>query len=150
MPLQLDIVTIEGRTYSQEVDMVVAPGSSGEMGILPNHAPLLTSIKTGMLRIKRGFREEFYAVGGGYMEVLPDRVTVLADTAERSDHIDTERAQAARERAEEYLASHAEEAGTEKFVQMQAELQRATVRIKVAHTQRRKRSTVHTRRPDQD
>ena len=72
----------------------------GEMGILPNHAPLLTSITAGTLRIKRGLREEFYAVGGGYMEVLPDRVTVLADSAERAEEIDEDRARAAKERAQ--------------------------------------------------
>jgi len=147
MPLQLDIVTIEGRTYSQEVDMVVAPGSAGEMGILPNHVPLLTSLNTGMLRIKRGLREEYYAVCSGYMEVLPDRVTVLADTAERADDIDMERAQAARERAQEYLLAHAGEAGTMDFSKAEASLRKAMIRIKVAQTQRRRRGSVHENRP---
>ena len=150
MPLQLDIVTIEGRTYSQEVDMVVAPGSAGEMGILPNHAPLLTSLNTGMMRIKRGLREEAYAVSGGYMEVLPDRVTVLADTAERADDIDMERAQAARERAQDFLQAHAGETGTDDFFRMEAALRRAMVRIKVAQTQRRRRGSVHENRPGQN
>ena len=119
--------------------MVVAPGIAGEMGILPNHAPLLTAIKPGMLRIKRGLRDECYSVGGGYMEVLPDRVTVLADSAERADDIDVERAQAARERAQEYLASHQDEVGTEDFAKAEAALRRAYVRIKVAQTTRRRR-----------
>ena len=95
MPLKLDIVTVERLVYSQDVDMVIAPGISGEMGILPRHAPLLTALTYGELRVRRGDDESSFAISGGFMEVQPDRVTVLADTAERADEIDLERAEAA-------------------------------------------------------
>ena len=103
MPLRLDIVTAERLLYSEDVDMVIAPGIQGQLGILPRHAPLLTALTYGELRVKRGSEEESFAIGGGFMEVQPDRVTVLADSAERAEEIDLERAERALERAEERL-----------------------------------------------
>ncbi len=139
MAFKLDIVTIEGSLYSKEVDMVTAPGIDGQMGILPNHAPLLTALDVGVLKVKRGLREEQFAIGGGYMEILPHQVTILADTSERAEDIDLERAEAARERAQEYLRSHAGETDTVEYSHAQATLRKSTVRIKLARTQRRRR-----------
>ena len=103
MPTHLEIVTIERKVYSEDVDMVIAPGSEGELGILPNHTPLLTTLTEGVLRVKRGGDEEVFAIGGGIMEVLPNKVIVLADAAEASDEIDVARAEQARQRAEALL-----------------------------------------------
>ena len=136
MPLKLDIVTVERLLYSQDVDMVIAPGIEGELGILPRHAPLLTALTYGELRAKRGDEEEIFAIGGGFMEVQPDHVTVLADTAERAEEIDLQRAEAARRRAEESLKTMAEEKVD--FAKAESALRRSLIRIKVAEARRRR------------
>ena len=133
--LRLDIVTAERVVYSDEVDLVVAPGIEGELGILPHHAPLMTMLEPGELRISKGDEETYLAVSGGFLEVRPDRVIILADAAERAEEIDTSRAEAARRRAEEQLKqqlSQADMASTE------AALRRSLARLKVS-TRRRKR-----------
>jgi F-type H+-transporting ATPase subunit epsilon len=135
MPLQLDIVTPERLAYSDQVDEVIAPGSQGELGILPHHAPLLTTLGLGELRIKKGGTEEAFAIVGGFLQVRPDRVVVMAETADMASEIDLERAQAARREAEKTL-----EAG---FVEpadlaiARAALQRALLHIRVAERRRR-------------
>jgi len=136
MPLRLDIVTIARVVYSEDVDMVIAPGIEGELGILPNHAALLTALTYGELRVKRGEGEVSFAIGGGYMEVLPHQMTVLADTAEQADEIDLERAEAARRRAEEHLKARAEDRVD--FSRAEAALRRSLARIKVADRKRRR------------
>src|SRR6266545_2151360 len=88
MPLQLDIVTPERLAYSDQVDEVIAPGSQGELGILPHHAPLLTTLGSGELRIKKGGAEESFAIIGGFLQVRPDRVVVMAETADMASEID--------------------------------------------------------------
>lgn len=137
MPLRLDIVTQERLAYSGEVDMVIAPGIDGVLGILPHHAPLITALVPGELRVKRGAEEEIFAIGGGFMEVLPDRVTVLADSAERAEEIDIERALAARRRAEARLQGRTQEQVD--FARAEAALHRAIVRLKVAESRRHRR-----------
>jgi F-type H+-transporting ATPase subunit epsilon len=135
MPLQLDIVTPERLAYSDQVDEVIAPGSQGELGILPHHAPLLTTLGVGELRIKKGGTEEAFAIVGGFLQVRPHRVVVMAATADMASEIDLERAQAARREAEKTL-----EAG---FVEpadlaiARAALQRALLHIRVAERRRR-------------
>jgi len=136
MPLRLDIVTAERLLYSEDVDMVIAPGIQGQLGILPHHAPLLTALTYGELRIKRGADEESFAIGGGFMEVQPDRVTVLADTAERAEEIDLERAEAARRRAEERLSARAQ--NNVDFARADSALRRSIIRIKVAESRRKR------------
>lgn len=136
MPLRLDIVTVERLAYSEEVDMVIAPGIEGQLGILPRHAPLLTALTYGELRAKRGDEEDVFAISGGFMEVQPDRVTVLGDTAERAEEIDLERAEAARRRAEERLRSQVQDSVD--FVRADAALHRSLTRIKVAEARRRR------------
>ena len=138
MPLKLEIVTQERRVYSaDDVEMVVAPGVEGEMGILPHHAPLITALQEGMMRVKRaGGDKEVLAIHGGFMEVLPDKVTVLADTAERAEEIDIARAEAARQRAEELTQQHREDKTD--YARAEAALRRSSLRLKVA-SRRRKR-----------
>lgn len=138
MPLRLDVVTVERLVFSGEVDMVIAPGIEGELGILPHHAPLMTALTYGELRARRGEQEETFAIGGGFMEVLPHQVTVLADSAERADEIDLERAEQARRRAEERMQLYAQDKAD--FSKAEAALRRSLVRIKVAEEQRRRRA----------
>ena len=146
MPLKLDIVTVERLVYSQEVDMVIAPGVDGELGILPRHAPLLTALTYGELRAKRGSEEESFAIGGGFMEVQPDHVTVLADAAEYAEEIDLERAESARRRAEERLQAMVDD--NIDYAKAEAALRRSIVRIKVAQARRRRGGRLaETKRP---
>lgn len=140
MPIHLEIVTIERRVYSEDVDMVIAPGSEGEMGILPHHTPLLTQLQEGILRVKREGGEELFAIGGGIMEVLPTKVIVMADAAEHSDEIDVARAERARERAEVLLRERPPGVALDAAL---AALRRSQVRIRVA--QRRHRRGVELR-----
>ena len=135
MPIRLEIVTPEKAVYADDVDMVIAPASEGYVGILPHHAPLLTTLGPGEFRVKKGGVEEVMAVFGGFMDVRGDRVIVLTDAAEPADEIDTQRAQEARDRAQQALAgpiSAAEEA------RARASLQRALVRIRVSERKRRR------------
>jgi F-type H+-transporting ATPase subunit epsilon len=125
----LEVVTPEKKVLSEQVDIVVAPGEEGEFGVLPNHIPFLTKLKVGELRFKVGGTTRHAAIMGGYAEVLPDRVTVLATAAEEATDIDVIRARAARERAERRLAEAKDRL---EFVRAQAALQRAIARLKVA------------------
>ena len=135
MPLQLEIITPEKSVYQDDVDMVIAPGSEGYLGILPHHAPLLTALGHGELRIKKGGVETSLAVFGGFMDVRPDRVTVLTDAAEHADDIDEARAEAARERARQAL--QAGPAGPDE-ARARASLERAMVRLRVSQGRRRR------------
>ncbi len=137
MPIHLNIVTIERQVYSEDVDMVVAPGSEGELGILPHHTPLLTTLKEGVLRVKRSGLEETFAIGGGIMEVLPDKVIVMADAAEHSDEIDVARAEQARQRAEALLSDRPAGVALDAAL---AALRRSQVRLKVAQRRHRRES----------
>jgi len=136
--LKLEIVTQERRIYSaDDVEMVVAPGTEGEMGILPHHAPLITSLRDGVMRVKRATgAEEVLAIHGGFMEVLPDHVTVLADTAERAEEIDIARAEEARKRAEELMKRRREDKID--YTRAEAALRRSTVRLRVANKRRQR------------
>lgn len=135
MPLHIEVITPERKVYEDDVDMVIAPGSEGYLGILPHHAPLLTALGPGEFRVKKGGVEEVLAVFGGFMDVRGDRVVVLTDAAERSEEIDEERARASREKAQQTLAapiSAADEAIA------RASLQRALVRLRVSERRRRR------------
>lgn len=138
MPFQLEIVTAERVVLSDEVDQVNVPGTAGRMGILARHEPLMTSLIPGEMDIiKNGQRMEF-AISGGFMEVLPDRVTILADTAERADEIDEARAEAARQRAEALIR---ERRSDQEMLLAEAQLRRAMVRLAVARLKRGGRRT---------
>ncbi|MGB7537180.1 MAG: ATP synthase F1 subunit epsilon [Anaerolineales bacterium] len=131
MPIRCDIVTQDRQLFSGEVDMVVAPGSEGVLGILPHHTPLLTTLNYGILTVKMAGKEEAFAIAGGIMEVLPDGVTVLADVGERVEEIDVARAEAARARAEELLKMAPGE-GTEAYLKATASLRRSQLRLEAA------------------
>ena len=105
MPLQLEIVTPEKLAYEGEVDGVQLPGSEGELGVLPHHAPLISTLGAGELRLRKGGEEEFFAIVGGFLQVLPDKVVVMAETADMASEIDLEKAQEARRQAEQALES---------------------------------------------
>ena len=137
MPLHLEVITPERRVYEDDVDMVIAPGSEGYLGILPHHAPLFTTLGPGEFREKKGGVEEALAVFGGYMDVRGNRVVVLTDAAEPAEEIDSRRAQEARERAQQALAAGALSAADEQ--RARAALQRALVRLRVTEGRRRRR-----------
>ena len=132
-PMELEIITAEQQVYSDAVDMVVAPGLEGQLGILPHHAPLMTALQPGEILIRKDGDDSFLAVSGGFMEVMGNRVTILADTCERSDEIDEQRAQEAIERAQERMASQESDVQLE---QAMASLRRAQVRLNVARRRR--------------
>lgn len=127
--LKLEMVTPYKRVLSEEVDEVTAPGSIGELGLLPGHTPLLTNLKIGELSYRKGGQNFHVAVNWGYLEVENDTVTVLVETAEPADQIDLERAKAALGRAEEALKKLTPE--DKDFLIMQAALERALIRIQV-------------------
>src|ERR1043166_5527124 len=102
--LTLEIVTPDRSLIREEVDEVVVPGTEGELGILPGHTPLLTTLKIGELWYRRGQEKHYLAIAFGFVEVLPDRVTVLADVGERAQEIDIQRAERAKQRAEQQIA----------------------------------------------
>ncbi|MDP2726801.1 MAG: F0F1 ATP synthase subunit epsilon [Dehalococcoidia bacterium] len=134
--LKVEIITAEGVVLQEEVDMVVAPGIEGQLGILPHHVPLLTSLQVGELRLKKGDEEIVLAVTGGFLEVQPDRVVILADAAERAEEIDAARAEMAKRKAEERLAHRTTEID---LARADASLARSLVRLKIAEKRRRKR-----------
>ncbi len=137
MPMQLQIITAEREVFSGEVDALVAPGVAGQLGILPNHAPLMTVLEPGELLVRTGGDDSYLALSGGYLEVLGNQVIVLADAAEDVDEIDEARAQEALARAQERISSRETDIELEQAV---ASLRRAQVRVTVA---RRRRSTPH-------
>ena len=128
-----EIVTAERVVYSDEVDVIVAPGIEGELGILPHHAPLLTVLQPGELRVIKDGQETIIAVTGGFLEVLANKVTILADAAERADEIDEERAQAAVRRAQERLDRREADMDLEGAV---AAMRRAQARLGIARRRR--------------
>lgn len=134
--LSMELVTGERVVYeADEVDEIIAPGSEGTLGILPNHAALISLLDAGELRVKKGGSEESLVVFGGFIEVLDNRVIVLADSAERADEIDLERASRARETAETTLQERGERKSVE---EAEKALQRAAVRLKVGERVRRR------------
>ena len=130
MPLQLEIVTPERQVYSDTVDSVQVPGSEGELGVLPHHAPLVSTLGVGELRFRKDGTEESFAIVGGFIQVRPDRVVVLAETADLASDIDLEKAQEARREAERALESGYHEGAD--LSAARAQLQQALLRIRVA------------------
>ena len=100
MTIRCEIVSQDRTVFEGDVDIVVLPGSDGEMGILPKHSPILTTLKFGMIKVRKSGEEQLFTVAGGVAEIQPDIVTILADAAENIEEIDVERAEAARKRAE--------------------------------------------------
>jgi F-type H+-transporting ATPase subunit epsilon len=137
LKIRLEIITAERVVYSEDVDIVVAPGIEGQLGILPHHAPLMTMLQPGELMVRKNNQEELMFVSGGFLEVRGDKVVILADVAERADEIDVARAEAAKRRAEERIAqypAHVDHARAE------AALLRSMIRLRVAEKGRKRRS----------
>jgi len=134
--LRLEIVTAEKTVFSDDVTAVVAWGVEGQLGILPHHAPLMTMLRPGDLTIRKGNEEQYLAISGGFLEVRPDKVIILADACERAEEIDIERAEAARRRAEEILKMRPPQVDT---AAAEAALRRSLTRLKVVEKRRRKK-----------
>jgi F-type H+-transporting ATPase subunit epsilon len=126
--LKLEIVTPEGVTYSEQVEMVTLPGSEGEMGIYPNHVPLMTQVAAGEVAARRNGKDEFLAVGEGFVEITGDRVAILTDMAIKADNIDEAKAEEARKRAEARLA---EKLDDEETATVSAALAHSLAQLKV-------------------
>ena len=135
MPLRLEIVTPERQAYADDVDAVFCPGIEGELGVLPHHAPLLSTLGVGELRIRKGEFEEFFAVAGGFLQVRPDKVVVMAELADLSSEIDLEAAEEARREAERAIQEGYEEPAD--LARARAAMERALVRIRVAERRHR-------------
>ena len=135
MPIQLEIVTPERLAYSDSVDAVVLPGIEGELGVLPHHAPLVTMLGVGELRVRKGGVEESFAIVGGFLQVRPDKVVVMAETADLASEIDLETAQEARREAEKVLEGASNDAAD--LAAARAQLQHSLLRIRVAERRHR-------------
>ena len=131
--MRLEIITAERKVYDDDVELVVAPGSDGELGILSNHAPLMSTLQPGELVIRKEGEDTYLAVSGGFIEVLDDKVTVLADAAEKSDEIDEERAQTAMQRARDSMANGESDIELEQFA---VAMRRAQIRLNVVRRRR--------------
>lgn len=140
--MRCEIVTQERQLYTaDDVQMVLAPGVSGQLGILPHHAPLLTALDEGVMQVRRaGGKEDTFAIHGGFMEVLPDRVTVLADIAEHAEEIDVARAEEARQRAEALMQQRYE---GQDYQHVEAAMRRSLIRLKVARRRREHSGSSH-------
>jgi F-type H+-transporting ATPase subunit epsilon len=136
MPIRCEIVSQDRLVFEGDVDIVILPGTDGEMGILPHHAPLLTTLKIGIIKVRSGGKEEIFTVAGGVAEVQPDLVTILADAAENVEEIDVARAEAARKRAEEILAKGIP-ADSDSYLRMEAALRKSNLRLDAVKRYRR-------------
>jgi F-type H+-transporting ATPase subunit epsilon len=146
MPIQCDIITQERIVFSGQVDSVNLPGVEGRMGILPHHSPLLTTLDFGEVMVRTAGVEEYFAIGGGFVEVQPDHVTILADSAEQADEIDVERAERARQRAEEMMRTGVKD-DPDRIAAVRASLLKAQVRADVGRRRRHRTQALGGRRP---
>jgi F-type H+-transporting ATPase subunit epsilon len=138
MPIRCEIVSQDRIVYQGDADIVLLPGSEGEMGILPNHSPLLTMLRFGVITVRvKGREDEYYAVSGGVAEIQPDQVTVLADAAENVEEIDVQRAEEARQRVEDMLKEGVAP-DTDQYMALRAALLRSQLRVKAVERYRRR------------
>ncbi|MGH2582525.1 MAG: ATP synthase F1 subunit epsilon [Anaerolineales bacterium] len=148
MPIRCEIVSQDRSVFEGDVDYVGIPGADGDMGILPNHAPLLSTIRLGVVKVRRGSEELDFTITGGIVEVQPTVVTILADAAENIEEIDIARAEQAKREAEERLAE-GPPPGTDAFLAAEAALHRSTLRLEMAQRfgrTRRQRGEMPTQR----
>ncbi|MBK5106678.1 MAG: ATP synthase F1 subunit epsilon [Anaerolineales bacterium] len=143
MPIRCEVVSQDRMVWEGDADIVVVPGEAGEMGILPNHAPLLSTLKFGILKVRSKDEEELFTIAGGVIEVQPDLITVLADSAENVAEIDVARAEDARKRAEEILKEGPPQ-DTDAYLKLEAALRRSNLRLEAV---RRFRSGERSRMP---
>jgi len=144
MPIRCEIVSQDRMVFEGPADIVIVPGVDGDMGILPNHAPLLSTLKYGILRLRYQGREEDFAISGGVIEVQPNIITILANAAENVEEIDVTRAEEARQRAEEILESPPSSMDTDEYLAMEAALRRSQLRLEAV---KRYRSDIRSSRP---
>jgi F-type H+-transporting ATPase subunit epsilon len=135
VPIRCEIVSQDRTVYEGDADIVIIPGVNGDMGILPNHSPLLSTLRYGILRVRLEDHEEVFTVAGGIVEVQPRLVTVLADVAENVREIDVARAEAARQRAEEMLKK-GPPPDSDTYMKMEAALRRSNLRLEAARRYR--------------
>lgn len=140
MTIHCDIVSQDRQVFSGEADVIVVPGSSGEMGILPHHAPLLSTLKYGVVKVRLQGKEELFTVAGGIVEIQPDNVTIMADAAENIREIDVARAEAARKRAEEQMEK-GPPPDTDTYLAIEAALRRSNLRLEAVRRFRGQRTT---------
>jgi F-type H+-transporting ATPase subunit epsilon len=137
MTIRCEIVSQDRTVFQGDVDVVVLPGAAGEMGILPHHAPVLTTLKYGVIKVRHNNKEELFAVAGGVAEVQPTIITILADAAENIEDIDIVRAKAAKKRAEDALANLSPEEDRDSYLVMEAALRRSNLRLDVIRRYRK-------------
>jgi F-type H+-transporting ATPase subunit epsilon len=140
MPIRCEIVSQDRPIYEGDVDIVVIPGVDGIMGILPNHAPVLTTLNYGVIQVRTGDTEENFAVAGGVAEIQPTIVTILADRAENVENIDIERAEAAQQRAKEYM-EQGPPPDSDRYLTMAAALRRSNLRLDAVKRYRKGQKT---------
>jgi F-type H+-transporting ATPase subunit epsilon len=145
--IKLEVVTPEGLLLEEDADIVIARGADGDLGVLHGHEPLLTPLAIGELVYRQGNEEGHLAISGGFLEVRPGKVVVLADVAERSEDIDRQRAEEARRQAEASLAEHR---GTELEAQVAASLQKSLIRLRVAERRRHHERSPQRQRPESE
>lgn len=138
MTIRCEIVSQDRTVFEGDADLVILPGATGEMGILPHHAPVLAILKYGVIKVRQGGQEHLFTVAGGIAEVQPEIVTVLADAAENIEEIDVTRAQAAKKRAEEALAKIKPD-DHDAYLRMEAALRRSNLRLDVVRRYRKSR-----------
>lgn len=137
--IRFEFIAQERVVFEDDVNMVIAPGAGGTLGVLPKHAPLMTVIEPGEIVVKKeGQPDRYFAVGGGFMEVRPNKITLLARSGEAADEIDIQRAEEARQRAEEFLAA-GPPSSEERRQLMELALRRSKIRLKVAERRRKRR-----------
>ncbi|MBV6396139.1 MAG: ATP synthase epsilon chain [Anaerolineales bacterium] len=141
MTIRCEIVSQDRTVFEGDVDIVVLPGAAGEMGVLPHHAPLLTTLQYGFIKIRQRGQEQVFTVAGGVAEVQPDLVTVLADAAENIEEIDIKRAETARKRAQEAL-DRGVPADTDAYLSIEAALRRSNLRLDAVRRYRKTRANL--------
>ena len=139
MSIRCEIVSQDRQVFSGDADMVIVPGVQGEMGILPNHAPLLSTLKFGILRVRSNGQEQIFTIAGGVIEVQPDLITVMADAAENVLEIDINRAEAAKRRAEEILKQGLPP-DSDSYLKIESALRRSNLRLEAVKRYRRQRN----------
>ncbi|GAB4480820.1 MAG: F0F1 ATP synthase subunit epsilon [Anaerolineales bacterium] len=135
MPIRCEIISQDRVVYEGDADIVILPGSEGEMGILPNHAPLLSTLNYGVMKVRHQGEEHYFTVAGGIVDVQPDRVVVLTDAAEDVEEIDIRRAEEARRRAEEYLKA-GPPPDTDEYLAIEAAIKRSKLRLEAVRKYR--------------
>ncbi len=140
MSIRCEIVSQDRMVWEGDADIVIVPGEGGDMGILPNHAPLLSTLRFGFLKVRSKDKEEIFTVAGGVIEVQPDLITVLADSAENVEEIDVARAEAAKRRAEELLKL-GPPPDNDAYLRMESALKRSNLRIEAARRYRRNQAS---------